>query len=81
MSQTLRLLNEQEWKVEIIMDQRLGQSGKLEYKVKWEGYDEVTWEPPEHLEHAQQKVAEFKERSGPSSFKRGRGRKRGRGKK
>ena len=63
------------------MDQRQGQSGKLEYKVKWAGYDEVTWEPPEHLEHAQQKVAEFKARSGPSSFKKGGGRKRARAKK
>ena len=81
MSQTLRLLSKEEWIVERILEQRVGESGKLEYKVKWAGYDEVTWEPPEHLEHAQQKVAEFKARSGPSNFKSGRGRKRARGNK
>ena len=61
-------MNEEEWKVESILEQRMGESGKLEYKVKWAGYDEVTWEPPEHLEHAQQDVPGFKTRSGPSSF-------------
>ena len=59
----------------------MGESGKLEYKVKWAGYDEVTWEPVEHLEHAQQDVPEFKTRSGPSSFKKGGGRGRARSKK
>ena len=64
-----------------ILDQRMGPSGKIEYKVDWVGNYEPTWEPAECLlvEHAQDVVSAYKARSGPTSGKRAGGGKRGRG--
>ena len=46
--------------MEAIIDQRLVK-GKKEFLVKWKGYfdDECTWEPPEHLVNAEDKMLEF----------------------
>jgi len=50
----------EEYKVEKIIDKRRI-DGKTHYLVKWQDYDnsENTWEPPEHLVHAQKKLKEF----------------------
>ena len=61
-----------------ILKQRVHESGRIEYLVDWVGNWEPTWEPAECLFHCQDKVTRFKSRSGPTSPKRGQGRKRGR---
>ena len=63
MLQTLRISNEAEWAVKQVLAERRTDAGGVEYKVDWEGNYAPTWEPPECLEHAQQKVREFKDRS------------------
>jgi hypothetical protein len=34
-----------EWEVERILRHRVNKFGKLEFLVKWKGYDDITWEP------------------------------------
>ena len=48
------------YNIEKILDRR-SVKGKLEYKIKWEGYSigESTWEPLENLETAKELVAEY----------------------
>ena len=43
--------NEEEYKVEQILDTRKSKNGKIEYLIHWKGYghDEDTWEPFKHL--------------------------------
>ena len=61
-----------EWEVEKIVkseiisyerriNNRMRTIREIRYFVKWKGCseDENTWEPPEHLEHAQEMVTEF----------------------
>jgi hypothetical protein len=50
----------EEWEVEEIRGART-KKGKKEFLIKWKGYpeDESTWEPIEHLGHAQEKLLEF----------------------
>ena len=50
----------EEHKVERILDKQKIE-GKTHYLVKWQDYDESenTWEPPEHLTHAQKKLKDF----------------------
>ena len=74
-SQTLRIKNEEEWKVKKILAERRSDSGRVEYKVDWEGDYAPTWEPPECLEHAQDLVTAYKTRSARQSTKRGKKRK------
>ena len=40
---------------------RLGDSKKLQFLVKWQGYDpsEATWEPESHLHNALLKVQDY----------------------
>lgn len=55
--------NEEEWEVEQILDHR--QRGREnEYYVRWKGFGEAhdSWEPAEHMLHAQEKIAEFTRR-------------------
>lgn len=49
-----------EYKVEFIDDERKG--GK-EYRVKWKGYREKTWEPIQHLTNAQDAIRLWKKRA------------------
>ena len=49
---------EQEWEVEEVLDSRY-RYRKLEYKVKWAGEEETTWQPAADLEHSPELVAEF----------------------
>ena len=50
-------LSEQEWEVELIIDERIIKKEKnkslkkTEYLIKWEGYDEQTLEPIENLDN------------------------------
>ena len=46
--------------VDRIIDKRK-HKGKVQYKVKWEGYslDEATWEPLEHLANVKDMVKDF----------------------
>ena len=48
------------YNIEKIIGRRMSK-GKLEYKIKWEGYsmDECTWEPIENLETAKELVKEY----------------------
>jgi hypothetical protein len=53
-----------EFVVEKILDSRVlntGRRKKVEYLVKWLGYDdsENTWEPPSHLKNSRELVREF----------------------
>jgi hypothetical protein len=52
---------QEEFEVEQIEGQRTNTRGAIEYLVKWKGYGEHerTWEPLDHLQHADQAVAEW----------------------
>jgi len=54
------------WEVEEIVDSRWERRGRgrprLKYVVKWVGYDEVTEEPAEYLEHIEDVVSTFHQR-------------------
>ena len=57
---------EQEWEVEEVLGSRR-RYRKLEYKVKWVGDEETTWQPAGDLEHAASMV-ESSTRSTPTSL-------------
>jgi hypothetical protein len=50
-----------EYEVERILDMRLSPRGSIEYLVKWRNWAKrhSTWEPEEHLEHAQDSLRQF----------------------
>jgi hypothetical protein len=50
--------NHKEWEVEEISDSRFHRGG-LQYLVKWRGYDQRDWEPPEHLANARSLINNF----------------------
>jgi len=52
---------EEEYTVEKILDRRLGKKKRVEYLLKWEGYesDDNTWEPEEHLTNCVKLIALF----------------------
>ena len=51
------------WQVEYLMDHQL--RGRVHYyKVKWEGYEEPTWEPLKNLDQAEETIKEFWEAKG-----------------
>ena len=49
---------EEEWEVESVLDSRTHYR-RLQYLVKWKGYDMPTWQPASDLEHATDIVREF----------------------
>ena len=53
--------NEEEYEVEEILNSKRSAEHGVEYYVKWKGYpiEESTWEPPEHLSNALDKIAKF----------------------
>lgn len=52
---------EEEWEVEKILQHRI-RGKKTQYLVRWKGFgrDDNTWEPEENLQHAQDKLKEYK---------------------
>ena len=49
----------EEYEVEQILDSRLHR-GKLQFLVKWTGYDETTWEPATEIKrHAKETIQDF----------------------
>lgn len=58
----------EEFEVEKIVNSRK-HYGKVQYLVKWKGYgpEGNTWEPPEHMTHAKEKIDEFYQRF-PKAF-------------
>jgi hypothetical protein len=48
---------EQEWKVERIVSHK-GKKNR-QYQVKWQGYEEMTWEPEENLQHSQDSITDY----------------------
>ena len=49
---------EEEWEVERIVNSRF-RYRRLQYLVRWVGYDSPTWQPSEDLEHLQDAVLEY----------------------
>merc|ERR1712209_351956 len=56
---------EVEYEVETVVSKRDTDEGKVEYLVKWKGYDasDNTWEPVENLESSQELIDEFEGRT------------------
>merc|ERR1719370_2487260 len=56
---------EAEYEVESVVSKRGTEEGKVEYLVKWKGYDasDNTWEPVENLESSQELIDEFEGRT------------------
>ena len=56
---------EAEYEVESVVSKRETEEGKVEYLVKWKGYDasDNTWEPVENLESSQELIDEFEGRT------------------
>merc|ERR1712122_305425 len=54
---------EVEYEVGTVVSKRDTEEGKVEYLVKWKGYDasDNTWEPVENLESSQELIDEFDE--------------------
>ena len=61
---------EAEYEVESVVSKRDTEEGKVEYLVKWKGYDasDNTWEPVENLESSQELIDEFEGRTALQSL-------------
>lgn len=51
--------SENEYVVEKIIDKRIDSQGAVFYRVKWEGYNEISWEPLEHLSNCPELIEQF----------------------
>jgi len=65
------------YNIEKILDRRYS-GGRLEYKIKWEGYpmDESTWEPMKNLESVKELVEEYNRTHPIYSQKKGKSKKK-----
>ena len=61
---------EPEYKVESVVSKRDTGEGKVEYLVKWKGWNasDNTWEPVENLESSQELIHEFEGRTALQSL-------------
>ena len=66
-------LQEEFYNIEKILGRRR-QNGRIEYKIKWEGYpiSQCTWEPMKNLETAKELVEEY-DRTHPITLERNKG--------
>ena len=62
---------EAEYEVESVVSKRDTGDGKVEYLVKWKGYNasDNTWEPVENLEYSQEIIDEFEGRTALHSLR------------
>lgn len=63
--------DEEEYEVERIDGERVNARGGKEYLVKWYGYpdNERTWEPLDNLEHAEEVIMQWRERTPKAAHK------------
>merc|ERR1719319_242561 len=55
-------MSDEEYEVEKVLDKRTKKGGKVEYLVKWRGFDDSddnTWEPHDNLEGAEAEIKKF----------------------
>lgn len=54
---------DEEWEVEEVLGERT-RRGRLQFYIRWKGYSEAydSWEPEEHVEHAQEAIEEFRKK-------------------
>jgi hypothetical protein len=64
------MTSEEEYEVERILNSRGGPGG-TEFKVKWIGYEDPTWEPIGNLEHCSDKLNDFFNREQKRKVARG----------
>ena len=65
--------DEEEYEVEHILDKRLLPGGRVEYLVKWKGWENLedrTWEPLGHLEEVSDLVEEFEKNEKANNLSR-----------
>ena len=53
---------QEEYKVKAILDKKVKRNG-IQYRVKWKGYEETTWEPTNNLGRAKDAVKDFEQRN------------------
>ena len=53
---------QEEYKVKAILDKKVKRNG-IQYRVKWKGYEETTWEPTSNLRQAKNAVKNFERRN------------------
>ena len=53
---------QEEYEVETIFDKKVKRNG-VQYRVKWKGYEETTWEPMSNLRQARVAVKDFERRN------------------
>ncbi|XP_004753702.1 chromodomain Y-like protein isoform X3 [Mustela lutreola] len=63
-SQAWQHLSRETGQVERIVDKRKNKKGKIEYLVRWKGYDseDDTWEPEQHLVNCEEYIHDFNRR-------------------
>ena len=54
--------SQEEYKVKAILDKKVKWNG-IQYRVKWKGYEETTWEPTSNLRQARNAVKNFEQRN------------------
>ena len=52
---------QEEYKIKTILDKKVKRNG-IQYRVKWKGYEETTWEPMSNLRQARDIVKDFDRR-------------------
>ena len=53
--------DDEEWVVEAVEDEK-SEGGRKKYLVRWEGYEELTWESEDSMENARGKIEEFRKK-------------------